>query len=157
MVFIPTAEQRGIISNGVNHTMLSSDMKEAILKRIMRIPIVDTLQIKIVSLSDGCCETMAPRKLGYDGVFESFHGGLLMTLADSTACFAIFTKTGPEAHLTTTDMSIRFLAPCLSDAFARAEVVKIGRTLCPVTVNLFDSYNKQVALAQVTYMLLKNP
>jgi uncharacterized protein (TIGR00369 family) len=122
----------------------------------MRIPIVDTLQMKIISLSDGCCEAMAPRKLGYDGVFKSFHGGLLMTLADSTACFAIFTKTGPDVHLTTTDMSIRFLAPCLSDAFAKAKVIKIGRTLCPVTVNLFDSRNKQVALAQVTYMLLNN-
>jgi uncharacterized protein (TIGR00369 family) len=136
--------------------MLPSDMKEAILKRIMRIPIVDTLQMRIISLSDGCCEAMAPRKLGYDGVFESFHGGLLMTLADSTACFAIFTKTGPDVRLTTTDMSIRFLAPCLSDAFARAEVIKVGRTLCPVTVNLYDSRNKQVALAQVTYMFLNS-
>jgi uncharacterized protein (TIGR00369 family) len=136
--------------------MLSSDMKEAILKRIMRIPIVDTLQMKIISLSDGRCEAMAPRKLAYDGVFESFHGGLLMTLADSTACFAIFTKTGPNVHLTTTDMSIRFLAPCLSDAFAKAKVIKVGRTLCPVTVNVFDSQSKQVALAQVTYMLLNN-
>ena len=134
--------------------MLSSDMKEAILRRIMRIPIVDTLQMKIISLSDGCCEAMAPRKLGYDGVFESFHGGLLMTLADSTACFAIFTKTGPDLRLTTTDMSIRFLAPCLSDAFAKAEVIKVGRTLCPVTVNLYDSHNRHVALAQVTYMFL---
>jgi uncharacterized protein (TIGR00369 family) len=136
--------------------MLSSDLKQAILKRIMQIPIVETLQMKIVSLSDGCCETIAPRKLSYDGVFESFHGGLLMTLADSTACFAIFTKTGPDVHLTTTDMSIRFLAPCLSDAFARAEVVKIGRTLCPVSVNLFDANKNHVAVAQVTYMLLTN-
>ena len=144
------------LGEGVNRRMLSSDTKEAILRRIIRIPIVDTLQINIISLSEGRCEAMAPRKLSYDGVFESFHGGLLMTLADSTACFAIFTKTGPEARLTTTDMSIRFLAPCLSDAFARAEVIKIGRTLCPVSVNLFDSQNKQVALAQVTYMLLNN-
>ncbi len=136
--------------------MLSSDMKGVILNRIMRIPIVDTLQMKIISLSDGYCEAMAPRKLAYDGVFESFHGGLLMTLADSTACFAIFTKTGPDVQLTTTDMSIRFLAPCLSDAFAKAEVIKVGRTLCPVSVNLFDSQSKQVALAQVTYMLLNN-
>jgi uncharacterized protein (TIGR00369 family) len=136
--------------------MLSSDMKEAILRRIMRIPIVETLQMKIISLSDGCCETMAPRKLSYDGVFESFHGGLLMTLADSTACFAIFTKTGPEVSLTTTDMNIRFLAPCLTDAIARAEVIKIGRTLCPVSVNLYDIHNQQVALAQVTYMLLND-
>jgi uncharacterized protein (TIGR00369 family) len=134
--------------------MLSSDLKEAIFKRIIRIPIVDTLQMKILSLSEGYCETMAPRKLSYDGVFESFHGGLLMTLADSTACFAIFTKTGPEVQLTTTDMSIRFLAPCLTDAFARAEIIKVGRTLCPVSVNLFDAHNKHIAVAQVNYMLL---
>jgi uncharacterized protein (TIGR00369 family) len=134
--------------------MLPSDLKEAIFNRIMRIPIVETLQMKILSLSDGRCETMAPRKLSYDGVFESFHGGLLMTLADSTACFAIFTKTGPDVNLTTTDMSIRFLAPCLTDAFARAEVIKTGRTLCPVSVNLYDAHNKHVAVAQVTYMLL---
>ena len=134
--------------------MLPSDLKEAIFNRIMRIPIVETLQMKILSLSDGRCETMAPRKLSYDGVFESFHGGLLMTLADSTACFAIFTKTGPGVNLTTTDMSIRFLAPCLTDAFARAEVIKTGRTLCPVSVNLYDAHNKHVAVAQVTYMLI---
>ncbi len=136
--------------------MLSSDLKEAILKRVMRIPIVDTLQLKILSLTDGRCETVAPRKLSYDGVFESFHGGLLMTLADSTACFAIFTKTGPDVSLTTTDMNIRFLAPCLTDAYARAEIIKIGRTLCPVSVNLFDAQNKHVAVAQVTYMLLNH-
>ena len=58
----------------------------------MQIPIVETLQMKILSLSEGYCETMAPRKLSYDGVFESFHGGLLMTLADSTACFALFSS-----------------------------------------------------------------
>jgi uncharacterized protein (TIGR00369 family) len=131
-------------------------MKEAILRRVMRIPIVETLQMKIISFSDGYCETMAPRKPGYDGVFESFHGGLLMTLADSTACFAIFTKTGPDVRLTTTDMNIRFLAPCLTDAFAKAEVIKMGRTLCPVAVNLFDAQNKHVAIAQVNYMLLSN-
>ncbi len=134
--------------------MLSADLKEAILKRVMRIPIVDMLQLKILSLTDGRCETMAPRRLSYDGVFESFHGGLLMTLADSTACFAIFTKTGPDVQLTTTDMNIRFLAPCLTDAYARAEIIKIGRTLCPVSVNLFDAQNKHVAVARVNYMLL---
>lgn len=136
--------------------MLSSESREAILKRIMAIPIVETLQMKILSLSDGCCESMAPRKLSYDGVFESFHGGILMTLADSTACFAIFTKTGPDVHLTTTDMSIRFLAPCLSDAFARAEVIKLGRTLCPVSVDLFDAQHRHVAVAQVNYILLNS-
>jgi uncharacterized protein (TIGR00369 family) len=133
---------------------LSSDLQRAILTRIKQIPIVDTLQLKIVSLSDGHCEAKAPRKLSYDGVFNSFHGGLLMTVADSTACFAIFTKTGPDIRLTTTDMNIRFLAPCLTDVTAKARVIKFGRTLCPVAVDLFDSENKHIAVAQVNYILL---
>jgi uncharacterized protein (TIGR00369 family) len=153
---MPSTSSNLTDKKGENHKMLSSGLKEAILRRIMRIPIVETLQMKIILLSEGYCETMAPRKISYDGVFESFHGGLLMTLADSTACFAIFTKTGPDVYLTTTDMNIRFFAPCLTDAFAKAAVIKIGRTLCPVTVNLFDAHNKHVALAQVTYMLLNN-
>jgi uncharacterized protein (TIGR00369 family) len=87
-------------------------------------------------------------------VFESFHGGLLMTIADSTACFAILTRTGPDTKLTTTDMNIRFLAPCLTAVTAKAKVVKFGRTLCPVAVDLYDQQEQHVATAQVTYILL---
>lgn len=134
--------------------MISSELKEKIFERIEKIPIVDTLNMQFLNFSEGYCETRVPRKKAYDGVFESFHGGLLMTVADSAACFAIFTLTGPDVRLTTTDMSIRFLAPCLTDVIARARVVKFGRTMCPVTVELFDTDNRHVALAQVNYMLL---
>jgi len=130
------------------------ELQNALLTRIKRIPIVATLGLEIVRFSDGYCESRAPRSLKYDGVFESFHGGLLMTIADSTACFAILTRTGPDTRLTTTDMNIRFLAACLTDVTAKAQVIKFGRSLCPVAVDLFDQNGQQVAVAQVTYMLL---
>lgn len=136
--------------------MIPEELEKSIRKRIQRIPIVDTLKLEIVSFADGYCEIKVPRKLRYDGVFESFHGGLLMTVADSSAAFAIFTKTGPDVRLTTTDMNIRFLAPCLTDVTAKATVIKAGRTLCPVAVDLFDQNNVHVAVAQVNYILLNN-
>lgn len=77
-----------------------------------------------------------------------------MTLADSAACFAIMTRTGPDEILTTTDMNIRFLAPCLTDATAVARVIKLGKTLCPVSVDVLDVAGTLVAVAQVTYMRL---
>ncbi len=135
---------------------LSAEYKKEVMERINRIPIVDTLQMNITSLEDGFCEIHVERKPGYDGVFESFHGGLLMTIADSAACFAIFTKTGPAVRLTTTDMNIRFLAPCLTDVTVRATVIKAGRTLCPTSVDLYDANGKHVAVAQVTYIILGN-
>ena len=135
-------------------TALPSALHEQIIDRIHRIPIVDTLKMTVTELSPGRCTVRVPRKLAYDGVYESFHGGLLMTIADSTAWFAIFTLTGPRVSLTTTDMNIRFLAPCLGDAVARARVIKHGRTLCPVAVDLYDTADRHVAVAQVNYMLL---
>lgn len=133
---------------------LSPKLKSDIITEINKIPIVDTLKIEIITLDDGYCETKVQRKLSYDGVFKSFHGGLLMTIADSTACFAIFTKTGPYVKLTTTDMNIRFLSPCLSDVTVKARVIKVGRTLCPVSIDLYDAAKKHVAVAQVNYILL---
>lgn len=134
--------------------MLDESLQQEILERISKIPIVDTLQLEVISLAEGSCEVKVPRKLSYDGIFESFHGGLLMTVADSAACFAIFTRTGPRIRLTTTDMNIRFLAPCLSDVTAKARVIKFGKTMCPVTVDLFDQNERMVAVAQVNYILL---
>ena len=42
-----------------------------------------------------------------------------------------------------------FLAPCLSDLTVAARVIKAGRTLCPVAVDLFDADDRLVAVAQV--------
>ncbi|NQW04831.1 MAG: PaaI family thioesterase [Acidobacteria bacterium] len=134
--------------------MIAPDHQAAVLDRITRIPIFATLRMESVSFDTGSCELTVPRQACYDGVFESFHGGILMTIADSVACFAILTQTPVDQIMTTTDMNIRFLAPCLSDVRAKARVIKKGRLMCPVAVDLFDHAGKLVAVAQVNYVLL---
>ena len=126
----------------------------AIQERLLRIPTFQTLQYRVDRFGQGVATMTAPYAKAYDGIFESFHGGMLMTLADSCACAAIMTLTGPDAMLTTTDMNIRFLAPARSDVTADAQIVKFGRTLVPVAVSLRDADGKEVAVAQVTYMRL---
>ena len=134
--------------------MIAPDKQSAILERIRKIPIYTTLRMDAAVFDAGYCEITVPRQAIYDGVFESFHGGILMTIADSVACFAVLTGTPDGQPLTTTDMNIRFLAPCLSDVRAKARVIKFGRAMCPVAVDLFDAAGKLVAVAQVNYMLL---
>ena len=94
---------------------------ERLYERIYKIPIMNTMELKVTGIEAGYCELTAPRHKQYDGIFDSFHGGLLMTVADSAAAFALMTLTGPEAKMTTTDMNIRFLAPCLTDLIARGQ------------------------------------
>ncbi|HXT69156.1 MAG TPA: PaaI family thioesterase [Vicinamibacterales bacterium] len=134
--------------------MIDAALEAAILDRITKIPIFDTLKMGRVTFDAGLCGFRVPRQQMYDGVFESFHGGILMTIADSAACFAVLTQTPPGQLLTTTDMNIRFLAPCLTDVDVSARVIKHGRLMCPVSVELSDTAGKLVAVAQVNYMLL---
>lgn len=51
-------------------------------------------------------------------------------------------------------MNIRFLAPCLTDLIVRAKVIKFGRTLSPMAIDLNDENEKHVAVAQVNYFVL---
>jgi acyl-CoA thioesterase len=134
---------------------MNDTLEKQILDRIYSYPLVDLLQMKVISLADGYCETAAPRNETFNGIYDSFHGGLLMTIADITAGMAILTKTGPDVQMATTDMNIRFLAPCLSQVTVKAKVIKFGKTMCPATADLFDADRKHVAVAQVSYMLLK--
>lgn len=130
-------------------------IRQDVLDRIKRIPIVDTLGFEFLEMDKGICEAIVKRDKKYDGIYESFHGGLLMTVADSISAFAVLTLAGADAAITTTDMNIRFLAPCRSDVRAAAKVIKYGKTLSPVAVDLFDSNNVKVAIAQVNYMILR--
>lgn len=127
----------------------------ALLARSAQIPIFKTMAIEIAGLDEGRATLTMPYDKRYDGIFESFHGGLLMTLADTAACIAILTLAGPDAVITTTDMNIRFLSACNSNATAEARVIKFGRTLCPAEVMIRDAAGKEVAIAQVTYMRLE--
>ena len=127
---------------------------KALEQRLGKIPIFRTLGFRLEAVSKGSATLTAPYDASYDGIFQSFHGGLLMTLADTAACVAVLMSAGANAEITTTDMNIRFLAPCRSNCTAEATVIKFGKTLCPVSVTLRDMNGTQVALAQVTYMRL---
>lgn len=133
------------------------DISTALQSRLASVPIFKTLGLRLGSINDGSATLTAPYDSSYDGIFESFHGGLLMTLADTAACIAVLSLTGADAIITTTDMNIRFLTACRSNATAVAKVIKFGKTLCPVSVDIHDASNMPVAVAQVTYMRLKNP
>jgi len=115
---------------------LEQAFRDRIFERVSKIPIMSTMKLEVINLKAGYCELKAPRQKMYDGIYDSFHGGLLMTVADSAAAFALMTLTGPEARMTTTDMNIRFLAPCLTDLIVHAKVIKFGRTLSPMAIDL---------------------
>jgi uncharacterized protein (TIGR00369 family) len=135
---------------------LDSAVEKAVRERMNSIPIFrsGSLGFSNVRLGAGALECTVARNPDFDGIFDSFHGGFMMTAADSAAAIVSLTLWGAGAHITTTDMNIRFLAPARSDVKLFAQAIKHGRTLIPVTANFWRDDGTLVAVAQVTYMRL---
>lgn len=129
---------------------------EAIRQRLVTIPAVHTFGYRVEELSPGRAVIVAPYDASLDGIFQCFHGGLLATLADSTGATAVLTVAGAEAPMTTTDMNIRFLAPCRTDARATAKIIKAGRSLVISEINIHDMEGQHVAVCQASYMRLRS-
>ena len=136
-------------------TTLSAQEVKDLMKRIHDVPIMETLSMTITSLEDGICIAHVPRHPKWDGIYETFHGGILGTIADSMTCFAILTKLGAQANVATTDFNIRFLRPCHTDVTCTAKVIRAGRTLSLAEAEITDENGSVVAVAQVSYIRLK--
>jgi uncharacterized protein (TIGR00369 family) len=134
------------------------DTKEinSMLERINSVPITETLKMQILRLDRGECEAFIPRDTMWDGIFQTFHGGILGTIADSITCWAILTKIGSDRKVATTDFNIRFLRPCKTDVRCVAKVIKSGRTLSLAEAEIYDIDDKLVAVSQVNYISLES-
>ena len=133
---------------------LSADERRRILERIRAIPITNGLKFSIDEMTRGACALSMDRDRAFDGIFDTIHGGLLMTLADSAAAFAILTLAGADARMATTEMSIRFLAPARDRVTARASVMKAGKRMAYCESRIVDADGTLVAHATITYMIL---
>ena len=98
------------------------------------------------------CQSIADRHGRPGGTIS---GPTMMILADTSAWLAILAQVGPVLLAVTTSLHIDFLRkPQLRDLMSRARVLKLGRKLAVVEIDLFSrGADELVAKAQVTYAL----
>jgi len=88
-------------------------------------------------------------------VSDVLHGGSIASLVDTAAAFAVITMLEPDQRATTSDLTIHYLRPVSSGSVAaEARVLRSGRRLSVVTVNVFDNSQALVATAVTTYIRL---
>ena len=135
--------------------MEESFSKEAILARLRGIPAERALGYRVEEMSPGHVVMVAPYDPTFAGIYQSFHGGLLATLADSAGGTAALTLIGAEAATATTELTVRFLAPCRTDARATARVIKCGRTIVISEINIHDMNGEHCAVCHASYIRLR--
>lgn len=83
------------------------------------------------------------------------NGPTQMTIADSAAYIAVFTRIGITPMALTSNLNINFLRPCIGDAvIAEAHLLKLGRTLAVISVDIrAEGSDKLSAHAVVNYSI----
>lgn len=133
---------------------ISNDQIEKIKSASSRATVIASLGIEILELKLGYCRIRAPFQREFAGMLPGFHGGILAAIADCASWFAIATSVDPNERLTTTDLYLHYLKPCMSDAVASASVTRLGRLLCPTTISIHDESGLQVVTGNVSYLRL---
>ncbi|MDX6383664.1 MAG: hypothetical protein QOK48_1237 [Blastocatellia bacterium] len=89
----------------------------------------------------------------YQGVV---HGGAVASLIDTAAAFAVITRLDLNEHASTTDLTIHYLRPATAGRLtARARVVRAGRRLLVLTVEVTNDQQILIATAVTTYIKLQ--
>jgi acyl-CoA thioesterase len=89
----------------------------------------------------------------YQGVV---HGGAVASLIDTAAAFAVITRLDLNEHASTTDLTIHYLRPATTGRLtARARVVRGGRRLLVLTVEVTNDQQILIATAVTTYIKLQ--
>jgi uncharacterized protein (TIGR00369 family) len=92
------------------------------------------------------------------GVAGSVHGGVLSALVDIVTLSAVSSVAQPGEQMAgTAELNVSYLRPALGDAvIAEARVLKKGRTLAVVDVDITDPNGRLVAKGRVSYALRPN-
>ena len=100
-----------------------------------------------------------PLKAAYVQEEGIVHGGIISTLADTTAVYAILPALPHDMGMTSIEFKINFLRPVLvdgGDLQATANVVKRGRTIALVDVDVLQQ-EQLVAKGLFTYLMFDKP
>jgi uncharacterized protein (TIGR00369 family) len=83
------------------------------------------------------------------------HGGVVASLIDTAAAFAVVTRLESGERVTTTDLTIHYLRPITSGRLtATARIVRGGRRLFVLSVEVTNNQEVLVATAVTSYLKL---
>ena len=83
------------------------------------------------------------------------HGGVVASLADTAAAFAVLTLSEAGQATTTVDLTVHYLRPLAAGrATARARVLRAGRRILVISVDVFDESQALAATALTSFIRL---
>lgn len=139
--------------------MTETALSEAELQRIhelfRRVRYARFLGIELDEVTRGVVKMHLDARDDLKQVNDVLHGGSVASLIDTAAAFAVITQLDPEQSATTSDLTIHYLRPLTTGRItAEARVLRSGRRLLVVAVEVFGETQALAATAVTTYIRL---
>lgn len=129
---------------------------EKLIIRGEKSPFYQLLGLKIEKVEDGFARLSMEVETKHTQFYGTVHGGVLATLADSAAAWAIFGKENAEGNPVTVEMKINYLQPvCSGKIVAEARNVHEGSRIFVSDVQVRNK-GTLVAKSLVTYYMVKD-
>lgn len=140
-----------------SRTALSALRRRVLKRRFAAVSFPNWVGMKLLQLAPGEARIALPvtgRLLQYQGIL---HGGVVASLADTTATFAALTSVPDGTDVVTIEFKINFLAPVARGrAIAEARVIQAGRRVTVAEAHVYGTPRKN-PVAIGTFTMLNIP
>lgn len=133
-------------------------MNQALLEEYREVvaknPFAASIGIEILDIREGYVKARVRKKKELENIYGDLHGGCLYTIADNMAGVAASTY---GYYVTTVNGSIQYLraARDIENVFCEATVIKPGRKISVVHVEITDDNENLLNTAEFAYFNLK--
>jgi uncharacterized protein (TIGR00369 family) len=139
----------------LSETSLTPEELARLRAGIDHIPYARLLDIDFVGAERGAATLSMSARPELERFGGIMHGGALASLADTASAFAVLSTLEPEQQTVTVDLTLHYLRPVTEGKLtASARVVRGGRRVATVSVEIFNESGALVVTALTTYLKL---
>ncbi|HJR07976.1 MAG TPA: PaaI family thioesterase [Pyrinomonadaceae bacterium] len=139
-----------------DETPLTPEQLSRLREAINQVPYAQLLGIEFEEATRGAATlsmSARPELQRFGGIM---HGGALASLADSASAFAVLSTLADDEQTVTVDLTLHYLRPVTGGKLtARARVLRGGRRVATVSVEIFNESGALVVTALTTYIKLR--
>lgn len=134
---------------------LTPDEIERLREAFERVPFAHLLKLELGEMKRGLATLHLEVRDDLRQNNGVVHGGVIASLVDSAAAFAILTLLEKDQSTTTVDLTIHYLRPLLQGRVsARARVLRAGRRITTITIDVLNENEALVATALTSFIRL---
>jgi len=134
-------------------TSLTPEQLGRLREGITRIPYAQLLGINFEGAERGAATLSMSARPALERFGGIMHGGALASLADTASAFAVLSTLEHEEQTVTVDLTLHYLRPVNEGKLtAHARVVRAGRRVATVSVEIFSESGALVVTALTTYL-----